>query len=385
LNSRRTFLLEDGVPRNPSFDGAIRIPAGSQRTEPLRIDFARSLEELRDEWDPLALASRNVFSTYEWLSIWQRHFGASRRLFTATGRDSAGRLVALIPLSVAAEGPLHIVRFGGNGPADQLGPVCAPADRQAAAAALRDALDRLPARWDVFLGTQLAIDEDWTHLIRGHLMRRQSSPLLRPGSGSWNSHLVGTGSKLLKKVRYQERALQRDHALSYRLADDPDRLSQDLDRLFALHRLRWQAESPFSLNEAFHREFAAAALERGWLRLWFLELDGQAVAAQYGMRYAGRESNYQQGRDPRLPQFSLGTLLLVHTVARAFGDGVAEWGFLRGNEPYKYRLANADDGLATVAISHGIIGRVAVSSARVAAGWRPRALAPLRRLLHRWD
>ena len=137
--------------RNPSFDQATRIPAARQRTEGLRIEFARSLEELRDEWGPLALASRNVFSTYEWVSIWQRHFGMSRRLFTATGRDSAGRLVALIPLSVAAQGPLHIVRFAGNGPADQLGPVCAPADRQAAATILLDGLDRLPARWDVFL------------------------------------------------------------------------------------------------------------------------------------------------------------------------------------------------------------------------------------------
>jgi CelD/BcsL family acetyltransferase involved in cellulose biosynthesis len=370
---------------DPSFDRAARIPGTRQQTEALRIEFARSLEELRDEWSPLALASRNVFSTYEWVSIWQRHFGASKRLFTATGRDSAGRLVALIPLSVAAQGPLHIVRFAGNGPADQLGPVCDPANRPSAAAALRNALERLPARWDLFLGTQLAIDEDWTRLIGGHLMRRQSSPVLRPGTGRWDSHLVGTGSKLLKKVRYQERALQRDHALRYRLADDPDRLPQDLDRLFALHRLRWQAESPFSLNEAFHREVAATALARGWLRLWFLELDGEAVAAGYGLRYAGRQSIYQFGRDPRLLQSSLGMLLLVHTIARAFEDGVTEFGFLRGDEPYKYRLANADDGLATVAISHGIVGRVAVSSARAAAGWRPRALAPLRRLLHRWD
>jgi CelD/BcsL family acetyltransferase involved in cellulose biosynthesis len=384
VSSRRTFLLEDEDIRNPSFDETIRTPAGGQRTERLRIEFARSLEELRDEWGPLALASRNVFSTYEWVSIWQRRFGVSRRLFTATGRDGAGRLVTLIPLSVAAQGPLRIVRFAGNGPADQLGPVCDPSDRPLAAAALRDALDRLPARWDVFLGTQLAIDEDWPGLIGGRLMRRQSSPVLRPGTGRWDSHLVGTGSKLLKKVRYQESALRRDHTLRYRLAKDADRLPQDLDRLFALHRLRWQAESPFALNEAFHREFAAIALARGWLRLWFLDLDGEAVAAGYGLRYAGRESSYQFGRDPRLSRSSLGTLLLVHTVATAFEDGVTEFGFLRGDEPYKYRLANADEGLATMAIPRGAVGGAAVSVAHAVATWRSPLLAPVRRLLHRW-
>jgi CelD/BcsL family acetyltransferase involved in cellulose biosynthesis len=371
--------------RDPSSDEPVEVPAARQRANALRIDFARSLEELRDEWGPLALASRNVFSTYEWVSIWKRHFGASTELFMATGRDSAGRLVAVIPLSVATQGPLRIVRFAGNGPADQLGPVCDPSDRPLAAAALREALDRLPTRWDVFLGTQLAINEDWTGMIGGRLMRRQSSPVLRPATRRWNSHLVGTGSKLLKKVRYQERALQRDHTLRYRLADDSDHLSEDLDRLFALHRLRWHAESPFSLNEAFHREFAAVALARGWLRLWFLDLDGVSVAAGYGLRYTGRESSYQFGRDPRLPQSSLGTLLLVHMVATAFEDGVTEFGFLRGAEPYKYRLANADEGLATMAIPRGAVGAAAVKMAHAAATWRPPLLAPLRRLLHHWD
>ena len=370
---------------DPSFGQTTRTTAARQRTGSLHIEFARSLEELREEWGPLALASRNIFSTYEWVSIWQRHFGTSRRLFTATGRDSAGRLVALVPLSVAAQGPLRIVRFAGNGPADQLGPVCYPSDRPLAAAALREALDRLPTRWDVFLGTQLAIDEHWTGLIGGRLMRRQSSPVLRPGTDKWDSHLVGTGSKLLREARRKERQLARGRTLRYRLADDQDRLPQDLDRLFALHRLRWQAESPFSLNEAFHHEFAAVALERGWLRLWFLELDGEAIAAQYGMRYADSESSYQHGRDPRLPHSSLGTLLLIHAMAKAFESGAAEYRFLRGPEPYKYRLANADEGLATMAIPHGAIGAAAVKVAHAAATWRSPLLAPVRRLLHRWD
>ncbi|MDP9264720.1 MAG: GNAT family N-acetyltransferase [Chloroflexota bacterium] len=351
-----------------------RVPAPPatppQTTGPLRVQFASSLEAIRDEWDSLALASRNVFATYEWISTWYRHFGASAQPITVTGRDGAGQLVALVPLFVRRQGPLHVIRFAGSGPAGQLGPVSDPAHRQAGAVALRGALDRSAVRWDVFLGTHLAVDEGWTHRIGGHLMRRQSSPVLRPGGDRWDRGLVQSRSTLLKEMRRTEQALAGEHALRYRLANDAQRLPQDLDRLFALHRLRWRGESPFSSNEAFHRDFAAAAFARGWLRLRFLELDGDAVAASYTLRYAGRESGYQFAHDPRSPHASLETLMLIRAVSKAFEEGVTEYAFLRGAEPHEHRLANVDAGLATVAIPHTAVGTVAVAVARAAAHWR---------------
>ena len=347
----------------------------------LRVAFAASPDDLRAEWSPLSLASRNIFATYEWVTVWQRHFGASKRLVTVSGRDASGQLVTVIPLSVSRKGPMRIARFAGYGPADQLGPVCRPADRAMAAGALVRALRGLPGGWDLFLGTQLAVDEGWAQLIGGPVLRRQSSPLIRSGVDGWDRHLIGEGSK---RLRRKERAVAREHSLRYRLADDPDRLPQDLDHLFALHRLRWRAESPFSLSEAFHREFATVALERGWLRLWMLELDGEVVAAQYGMRYGGRESVYQFGRDPRLREASLGTLMLAHVVSSAFQEGVVEFSFLRGAEGYKYRLATSDPGLVTVALPHGPIGTIAVELTRAATRWKPRALAPLREKVRRF-
>lgn len=356
-----------------------------QTTAPLRVQFASSLENIREEWDPLSVASGNVFSTYEWISIWYLHFGASAQPLTVTSRGRTGQLVAVLPLFVRRQGPLRVVRFAGTGPADQLGPVSGPAHRQAAAVALRGALGRSPVRWDAFLGTQLAVDDGWAEFIGGHVVRHQPNPVLRPGGDRWDRALVRSGSTLPRDLRGQERALARDHALRYRFTDDAERLPKDLDRLFALHRSGWQRETPFSSNEAFHREFAAAAFARGWLRLRFLELDGEAVAASYALRYAGRESGYQFGRDPRSPHASLAMLMLMHTVSRAFQEGVTEYAFLRGAEPHRYVFANSDAGLATVAIGHGAVGAVAVGARRAAAKWRLRALGPSRSSPQRRD
>jgi CelD/BcsL family acetyltransferase involved in cellulose biosynthesis len=166
-------------------------------------------------------------------------------------------------------------------------------------------------------------------------------------------------------MRKYERRLARDHAVEFRLASDPIRLDADLDTLFALHRARWPGSKWFAAAEAFHRDFAAAALERGWLRLWILELDGSPAAAWYGFRFGAVDFFYQGGRDPSLSQERVGIVLIIHTVREALRDGIREYRFLRGGEAYKSRFASSDPGLETLVRPNGLMGRAALALRRL--------------------
>jgi len=84
--------------------------------------------------------------------------------------------------------------------------------------------------------------------------------------------------------------------------------------------------------------------------LWFVEANGRAVAAWYGFRYDGAEWYYQAGRDPAWDASSVGFALLVHTIRAAAADGVSEYRFLRGDAPFKRRLATDDLGLEAIAV-----------------------------------
>ena len=349
-----------------------RLRAAHARLEPLE-----SLEAAREEWSELARASGNVFATWEWASIWWRHFGGDRPLLALSCRSAAGRPVAILPLYLWSSWPFRIVRFVGHGPADELGPVCAPADRGAAAAGLRRALAELAPEWDLFVGEQLPRDERWHSQLGGRVLSREGSPVLH-APGGWERYLASRSANLRQQVRRRERRLEQGHELRYRLADDPDRLPQDLDTLFGLHgAARDDRTSAFArTHAAFHREFAACALERGWLRLWFLELDGTPRAAWYGLRFGGAESYYQAGRDPAWRTSSVGFVLLAHSIRAALEDGVHEYRFLRGNEPFKYRFADADPGLETVAVARGAAGSAALGAASLG---RRGPLAALRR------
>lgn len=284
----------------------------------------------------------------------------------------------MLPLVASRRRPLRVLRLVGDGPADRLGPLCAPGDRAAAGGALRTAVRQLRA--DLLLADALPGDENWEELLGGRVVRRESSPALATEGRTWDEFLASRSRNFREQVRRRERKLAREHDLRFRLAEDPDRLDDDMRTLFALHEARWRggAGTFAGPKAAFHLDFARAALERGWLRLWLLELDGGPVAAWYGFRYAGAEWYYQMGRDPRHDRQSVGFVLLCHTMREAFDAGVGEYRLLRGNEEYKDRFATHDRGLATVAVGRTPAGRAAVAAAdgvrRLPEGPRERLL-----------
>jgi CelD/BcsL family acetyltransferase involved in cellulose biosynthesis len=253
----------------------------------VRFELVDQLVELREEWTDLAEQGDNVFATWEFAATWWDQFGGGRRLLTVGCRDPDGTLFAVLPLYLWKRRPLRVMRFLGNGAGDVLGPVCCPERRADAGHALRRLLDIAPWDWDVFVGENLPGDEGWSARLGGQVIRREGNPALRATDG-FEQFLGRRSSSFRKQVRYRERQLFRRHHVRYRLSQ-ADTLDADLDTLFRLHAARFRSESAFGGSRTtFHRAFAHRASDRGWLRLWILELDGRPVAAEYGFRLRGR-------------------------------------------------------------------------------------------------
>ena len=332
------------------------------------VELHSTLEPLRSDWTELAAASRSFFKTWEWASTWWEEFGAGRELLVTVVR-AGDRVAGIVPLYRWKTRPLRILRFLGHKTGDELGPICAAADRPLVARALRLALGGL--RWDLLVAEQLPADEGWAAL-GGRVLVREGNPVLRFGGDGWDGFLRGRSANFREHVRRWPRKLAREHEVRYRLVDGATDLQPALSTLFGLHALRWTGRpSTFRTHEAFHRRVAALAAERGWLRLWLLEVDGLAVAAVYGFRFAGVESYYQAGRDPAWHHDHVGFVLLAKAIEQAARDAVAEYRLLRGAEEYKYRFATDDPGLETIGLAHGPvagIGLPVVTALRAAGG-----------------
>jgi CelD/BcsL family acetyltransferase involved in cellulose biosynthesis len=350
----------------------IGLSQGGNKPE---ISYTRSLDDVEaTEWRRLAADAGRVFATPEWLRTWWRHYGKGRRQLIGLAR-TGGELVAVVPLCESWRHGVRVLRFVGHGASDQLGPVSAPLSDPVAASAVRDVIAGIPMKRFILFAERIPGDRRLTELSGARLLYREPSPVLQ---GSWDDFLRARGRNFRQQVRRFPRKLSEVGTVSYRLASDPERLEQDLDTLFRLHRQRWEGAATSFLRAAkFHRDFAAQAFGHGWLRLWFLEIDGAPVAALLGFRFAGVEAAFQSGRDPALQQQPLGFVLLAHAARTALDDGMREYRLGRGGDPYKNRFATTDPSLETYGLARGGAARVLLT---VAPAQRGRSLG-LRRML----
>lgn len=341
------------------------------------------LDSLESEWRELADRSRNLFATWEWMTVWWQHFGAGKQLLLQECRDDDGRLRVLLPLYRSRTGPVRLLRFLGHGAGDWQGPIFAPGDEASAYAAWQR-LASATSGWDLLLAEQLPAEHGWSERLSARVLRREGAPVLWFHGRSWDDYLAGRSANFRQELRRRERRLRREHDIAFRFCDDAARLDDDLTTLFRLHDARWPGIASDALSGTraeFHRSFAHAALERGWLRLWSLEVDGAPAAMWYGFRFADCEWYYQAGRDAEWDRLSVGTVLLAHTVREACESGALAYRFLRGAEPYKLRFSDEDPGLETFAISAGrrgaIAGWLARSESSLPGPVRRRLKAPL--------
>jgi CelD/BcsL family acetyltransferase involved in cellulose biosynthesis len=310
------------------------------------------LARLGDEWRQLAQqsATATVFQTFEWNTVWWRRRGRGfgRRLCVLTFREGVGgRLVGLAPMMTSFwyATPLRRLSFLGTGDSDYLDLLTAPGFEDAVTAGFHAELTRRG-------GWQIA---DLHHLREGGLLR---SRLPGPESGldcheaagepcpylalpgDWDTLSRQLGKKTRSNISYYDRGLHKVYAVEASYVTEAAILNDEMTRLFDLHQRRWNQRwlpGVFGSRpvQRFHRDVAHALLERGWLRLFTLRLDGQTQASLYCFAFGDRLCYYQGGFEPTLAKWSLGTVLTAYALRTSMEEGRAVFDFLRGDEPYK--------------------------------------------------
>ncbi len=112
------------------------------------------------------------------------------------------------------------------------------------------------------------------------------------------------------------------------------------------------------------RKVLDEAWKSGMTRIFVLESGDKIAAASINFVYAGRMEAYFTAYDAAFERASPGTILIVEYACWAFDQGLAHVDFLRGEEAFKFRMANAEVLLASFSGSRTLLGQVAVSGHR---------------------
>jgi CelD/BcsL family acetyltransferase involved in cellulose biosynthesis len=330
----------------------------------LRVAPLPDLEQLEGPWRELSAVNGNPFLSWEWASTWWRHFGRDREQKILGCYSPDGELVGIAPLYFDSRRRVRVLRFIGHFPADQLEPLCAPERLADVVGSTRQQLGT-ESCWDLLLTERMPGVAGLGAELGVAPMRSELTPELELQTADWDDFLASKSSNFRGQIRNRQRRLERDHELSFRLAEDPAHLEADMEVLFKLHELRYGAAEKglgaFSDGLArFHCDFARLALKQGWLRLWIAELDGEPAAAWYGFRLGGADWFYQSGRDPHYDRQSIGFVLMAHTLRDAVESGMGTYKLLLGAEEYKKRFSSREPTVETYAVTRTVRGKVAL-------------------------
>ncbi len=334
-----------------------------------RIEDPAAFQALREEWDELLAASLadSFFLTWEWLYAWWTHLAGDRRLFLLVARQG-GRLVAIAPLSlrarrVAGVVPLRSVEFLG---ADRLS-----SDYLDVIVRRGWEADAIPALARYLADARLALELASVRragcaaaaLSRALTQRRWRMweiptavcPFIDLSGHTWESYLGTLESKPRNDFLRLLKNLTKKFSVRLEPASSEHQRREFMAHLVRLHNLRWQnlggSDALHTADlVAFHDEVSRVTLERGWLRLFVLWLDGQPVASLYGFRYGRTFYFVQTGFDPAYGRHAVGLITVGLTIKSAIAEGAEEYDFLRGDEAYKFRWAREVRHLATLEV-----------------------------------
>jgi len=378
--------------------GTLAMRAAPPATGPgLRVEAVDTnwgLTMLRPQWNALlrASAADGPFLTWEWIHAWWTHLAGDSALRILAVREGDD-LIAVAPFRVVPH-PMpwfSSIEFLATGHAgsDYLDLVVRDGREDEAVRAIADFLEtqRMTLRLDHLpedsLGARLAgrlSDEGWVSSSTPDGV----CPRIPLTGHTWDSYLATLGSAHRANVRRRLRGIEQQLTRFELVTSDTVR-ARALEALAGFHQQRFKEQGGSSAFftpavRAFQEEATRRALDRGWLRMYVLWLNGEMAAVMYGFFYNRQFYFYQHGFDDRHSRHSIGLVLMALTIRAAIDEGAEAFDLLWGTEGYKSLWARDARTLRRIHLfpphAAGRIHRLAVKARRRLGRLARRVLTP---------
>jgi CelD/BcsL family acetyltransferase involved in cellulose biosynthesis len=312
------------------------------------IDDFPSFLSLKEEWtEILNRCDHSVFSTWEWLSTWWKHFGKAKRLLVLLVEED-NKIIGIAPLMYSVHKMLGLrqgkIEFMGTPDSDYNDFILTKKSEECLKLFI-DYLHGLSENWKCVDLTDIP-EKSKSLLFLNRISKSLKPSYQCPYTSLPKSYDIFLKS-LSQNLRYDlHRSLRRLEKDGYKanFADYSDSQSFDegMRMFFELHQKRWTSRgfSGVFAEEKyrnFHLDIAESFCQKGWLSLYSLELSGKSVSALYGFKYHSKYFSYLSGLDPAFYRYSVGNLLIAHAMSQFILLGLDEFDFMRGAEEYKDR------------------------------------------------
>lgn len=307
---------------------------------------------LAAEWDDLLERSVHppFFMRYLYQSIWWQYLGNDDLILISVRTDD-GQLVGLAPLFAETNetGLRQLSLVGCVDVSDYLD-VLVDKDHVAEVhQTLLDHLARDSFAWDKLhlcslpynSVTQARLAEaahqrGW----RAEVRQQDVCPVITLPD-SWDDYLAGIKKKQRHEIRRKIRRLENQTETRWYSVDSAEGLAEAVEDFIFLHQKSAEDKEDFWSHDLilFFKALATELAKVGWLKLYFIEVNGIKAAAMLCFDYNNEFLLYNSGYDPdQFAYLSPGNVLTSYTIQDAIRLGRQRYDFLRGDEIYKFRF-----------------------------------------------
>lgn len=321
------------------------------------LSSLEALEPHRAGWDELVVANRRPYSAPAWTLSWWRHAAPEGALLRV--------VVALDDEGVAGVAPFYAERRRGlwtyrplaGVNTARIEPLARPGSEGEAARALAAALAGADPAPDVIRFEGVPDDSPWPGLLRSewprgrpwlHVERPIKAPAVTLDAPSFDDWMKSKSSNFRQQMRRSRRALEKAGAV-FRMATEPDELERDVESFKRLHLSRWEWRGgSHAISDGVDRMLVDAGRElapEGRFLLQSIDVDGQTIASHLYVTAGGETTFWLGGFDEAYASQRPSLVALVDAVAVSFERGESRFDLGPGDQPYKYRLADAEERL----------------------------------------
>jgi CelD/BcsL family acetyltransferase involved in cellulose biosynthesis len=302
---------------------------------------------LEERWNEvLQRCNHTIFSTWEWLSTWWKHFGNNKKLVLLLAEEN-DKIIGIAPLMYSVHAMFGLrrgkIEFIGTPHSDYNNFIITGKNEECMKLFI-DYLYNFPEKWDCI--DLIDIPENAECLpfltkISKNLKLIHKCPY-SPLPESYETFLKSLSSNKRKYIKNGIRRLEKTFQVELVDYSRAQSCAEGMHYLFELHQKRWKSvgfSGAFSdpKGRNFNLDIAKSFSQKNWLSLYILKLSGKPAAADYGFKYQSKYYAYLPGFDPKYSRYSVGNMLRAYMINKFIQEGLTEFDFMRGAEAYKDR------------------------------------------------
>lgn len=334
-------------------DASTRKPLAALELTVEAISDYRSFVNLEGDWNRLVEEAgiEHPFLKHEWVRAWWDSFGAGKTLHIIVVK-AGKKAIAIAPLMVSSTWMYGIkvrrLEFIYNVHTPRFDFIISPRRQEEAYRAIWSRLVSQKDQWDVVELPQLPTASQTLRelprlaLEAGFLIGlwpSTNSPYV-PLLGTWDGYFKGLKGHHRSNMRNRLKRLEQLGQVKMEVITSGEQLADALEEGLRIEAAAWKGQAGSAISSSaelrhFYKGLAGMAAERGWLRLYFLNVNGQRIAFAYTLCSGNKLYVLKIGYDPNFAAYSPCNVLTYMALRNAFELGLAEYDILGVDDKWK--------------------------------------------------